>query len=116
MAGPRGPVMTPAEMLTTRLGGRWYAQRYGACRCPAHEDRNPSLTLRDGDRGILVKCHGGCDGQAVIDELKRRNVWAAEPAPAAPKRKRSAEDSRRYILEMWGSCRPAAGTHVEIYL
>jgi len=110
--------MTPAELLTARLGGRWYGgERYGACRCPVHDDRNPSLTLRDGDRGILVKCHSGCDSQAIVDELKRRGCWdTRRPAePPQPKPKRSAGDTRRYLLEIWRSCCPAEGTHVEIY-
>ena len=107
--------MTLAQILTMHLGGRWHGG-YGTARCPVHDDKRPSLSIRDGDRGILVKCHTGCDGQAVIDELKRRNFWPVEPAPAASKRKRSAEDTRRYVLETWRSCRPAAGTHVETYL
>jgi putative DNA primase/helicase len=126
--------MTPAEALTAALGGRWFAgERYGACRCPAHDDRQPSLSIRDGERRPLVKCHAGCDGESIVTELKRRNLWPVGPThgppaqvgnkaglghdPAAPSRpKRTAEESRRYILELWRSCRPAEGTHVEIYL
>lgn len=33
---------------------RWIA------RCPAHEDRSPSLTVAQGERGILLKCWTGC--------------------------------------------------------
>lgn len=29
-------------------------------RCPAHPDRSPSLSLRIGERAILVKCFAGC--------------------------------------------------------
>src|SRR5271166_165436 len=103
--------MTPAEALTARLGGRWYGgERYGACRCMVHDDRDPSLTIRDGTNGILIKCHAGCAGQAVIDELKRRNWWAVDPAPTAPTRsKRSAEDTRQFVRKVWRSCRPAEG-------
>jgi putative DNA primase/helicase len=31
-------------------------------RCPAHNDPDPSLSIRDGDNGkLLVRCHAGCD-------------------------------------------------------
>jgi hypothetical protein len=39
--------------------------------CPAHADRTPSLSVRQGDRGILVTCHAGCDARDVLRELAR---------------------------------------------
>lgn len=34
--------------------------------CPAHADKNPSLSVKLGDRGgILVKCYAGCDLSAI---------------------------------------------------
>ncbi|MGV9183075.1 AAA family ATPase [Arcanobacterium canis] len=38
--------------------------------CPAHDDRNPSLSVTNGDRNTLVYCHAGCDTNAVLDALK----------------------------------------------
>jgi putative DNA primase/helicase len=39
-------------------------------RCPAHEDRNPSLSVTEGDdRRALVYCHAGCSYEAVRDAL-----------------------------------------------
>ncbi|MGO8685199.1 MAG: AAA family ATPase [Thermoleophilia bacterium] len=36
-------------------------------RCPAHEDRTPSLSISEGDDGrILVHCHAGCTTEAVV--------------------------------------------------
>src|SRR5262249_48596727 len=29
-------------------------------RCPAHVDRSPSLTIREGELGVLLKCFAGC--------------------------------------------------------
>ena len=37
-----------ARELTAALGGKWHG-RYGTARCPAHLDKTPSLTVRDGD-------------------------------------------------------------------
>ena len=57
---------TPIEMVLSRLpdakrsGKGWVAQ------CPAHEDRNPSLSITEGDDGrALVNCHAGCTVEAV---------------------------------------------------
>ena len=37
-----------------------------AC-CPAHEDRRPSLSVRETNDGkILVRCHAGCDVHEVV--------------------------------------------------
>lgn len=37
------------------------------CRCPAHDDRSPSLTVSEGDDGrILIHCFAGCGANDVI--------------------------------------------------
>lgn len=36
-------------------------------RCPAHDDRSPSLSLSPGDGGrALVNCHAGCQTEHVL--------------------------------------------------
>lgn len=36
-------------------------------RCPAHDDRNPSLSVRAGENGtVLLTCHAGCHTDAVV--------------------------------------------------
>ena len=29
-------------------------------KCPAHDDRTPSLSVKEGERGILLRCWAGC--------------------------------------------------------
>lgn len=44
--------------------GKWIA------RCPAHEDRSPSLSVREVNDGtILIKCFAGCDTLAVCRSI-----------------------------------------------
>lgn len=57
--------------------------------CPAHDDGNPSLSIsrrRDG-KGIVIKCHAGCETSAVVaaigwtmadlfDEPKVRDIFS----------------------------------------
>ncbi len=59
-----------AETIVKALGGRKAGGGWSA-RCPAHDDRTPSLSLHDsGDGEVLVRCHAGCDRNEVIAHLK----------------------------------------------
>ena len=62
--------MTPIEKVLSRLPGhRTAGDGYKAC-CPSHEDRNPSLSIREADDGtVLVKCFGGCTTPQVVSDL-----------------------------------------------
>jgi hypothetical protein len=37
--------------------------------CPAHEDREPSLSIADREDRALVYCHAGCDTLDVLEAL-----------------------------------------------
>ncbi len=38
-----------------------------SARCPAHDDRSPSLSIAEGDDGrVLLHCHSGCSPDAVV--------------------------------------------------
>lgn len=43
--------------------GRWIA------RCPAHDDHSPSLSIRQADDRILIRCHAGCGGLEVLEAV-----------------------------------------------
>ena len=98
--------MTTARELVERLGGRWSGD-HGMARCPAHKDKNPSLSISEGEGGkLLFKCHSGCDQLAVLDALKRRGLWPENGAPAAP---RPATQSTRTDSADWTPILPAPG-------
>jgi len=43
--------------------------RWMSC-CPAHEDRTPSLSIRETDDGrILIHCFAGCETESVLDAV-----------------------------------------------
>jgi hypothetical protein len=45
-------------------------------RCPAHENREPSLSITDAKGGkVLARCHAGCDQRDVIAALRARGAW-----------------------------------------
>jgi len=38
--------------------------------CPAHDDRNPSLSVTDGEERVLIWCHSpSCDTDSVLEKL-----------------------------------------------
>jgi 5S rRNA maturation endonuclease (ribonuclease M5) len=46
-----------------RSGGGWVA------RCPAHDDKDPSLSIHESDGKVLVKCFAGCTTESVCAAL-----------------------------------------------
>ena len=39
-------------------------------RCPAHDDRGPSLSIGEGDKGsVLIHCFAGCSAEAVMNSV-----------------------------------------------
>lgn len=60
-----------ADTLLSRLDGvkRTGENRWKA-RCPAHNDRHPSLAVRELDDGrLLIHCFAGCDVHSVLSAL-----------------------------------------------
>jgi hypothetical protein len=114
-----------AETIAKALGGRNAGGGWTA-RCPAHDDRNPSLSIRDVDGKVLVRCHTGCEQAHVIAALRRRGLWA-ENGPRSPsstacrkpvEREPDRDDARRTeaALAIWQSAKPALATPIETYL
>jgi putative DNA primase/helicase len=115
-----------AESIAKALGGRKAGGDWMA-RCPAHDDREPSLSLRNaGDGKVLVRCHAGCDQKRVIAVLRSRGLWEENghrrftrraPRVAANNRP-DRDDAKRTeaALAIWQSTVPADGTPVATYL
>ena len=63
--------MEPIELLLSRLE-RVRANRNGTwvARCPAHDDRSPSLSIATGDDGkVLLHCFAGCGAADVVESV-----------------------------------------------
>ncbi len=63
--------------------------QYLAC-CPAHNDSEPSLSLREENGKLLWFCHSGCSQEAVGEALRR---LAGRPAPSRTPREPEPRDS-----------------------
>lgn len=89
------------ELVLPKLTGiRKHGDGYSA-RCPAHEDSNPSLSIKAGtDQPIVLHCHAGCDPDTILAELGL--TWADISAPR--------EDRRRDDTE-WTPAGPASDVY-----
>lgn len=102
-----------AKNIVEKLGGVWRGTR-GECRCPAHDDGSPSLSVRLGDTAILFHCFAGCTTVEVMKALQRKRLHdrsAVEMPAGKPKRDMSA-----LALRLWDASVPIAGTLAEDYL
>ena len=102
--------------VVERLGGRW--RPGGAmCRCPAHEDRTPSLSVRIGERALLFHCFAGCPTNEVIRLLGALHLVATKgPARAGYSPADPGRALRSLAACLWASARPIDRTPAEAYL
>ena len=107
-----------ARRICETRGGKWSGTK-GMARCPAHEDRTPSLGVTLGRRAILFHCFAGCDRAVVLAALAREGVEphalfpgppSAESGPAmTPKLSAAA-------LRLWRVASPLQQTPAKAYL
>ena len=69
--------------------GRWMA------RCPAHDDRTPSLSIAERNGTLLVHCFAGCRQADVIEALRARGLWRERKAQWLPREQYRAERKRQ---------------------
>ena len=62
-------VLHAAEQVSERAPKRVGPDRWMAL-CPAHADRNPSLSIRAQHERVLLHCFGGCETTAVLEALR----------------------------------------------
>lgn len=85
---------SPAREIVNQLRGHWFGS-YGTVCCPSHEDKSPSLRIRDGENGApLVSCYAGCDRLDIIRELKAQGAWPEASDRETPRHDR--RPARRY--------------------
>ncbi|ADW21638.1 toprim domain-containing protein [Thermus scotoductus] len=85
--------------------------------CPAHDDRNPSLSISLKEGRILLHCHAGCAPEAVLEAvgLTWRDLYAREARPweapgyyrpVAPERPSTPIEARERWVRWWASATP----------
>lgn len=100
--------------IVEERGGHWFAGG-GMCRCPAHDDRTPSLSVRLGRTRLLFHCFAGCATAAVLEALHTATLSLDRTARHL-KERRSSPDLRAAALHLWHQGRVLDGTIGERYL
>jgi AAA domain len=89
----------PVEMVLGCLKGvRTSLRGWVAC-CPAHYDREPSLSIGLGDEGqVLLNCFAGCSLDRIVEAM---GITVAELFPRAPSASGSQpEQTQRTVLTL----------------
>jgi len=85
--------MSIAEVLLSRLEGVRPGAMPGCwmAKCPGHQDRLPSLSVREESDGrLLLHCFGGCDAADVVAAvgLTLADLFPTPVEPQAPQKPR----------------------------
>lgn len=116
LGGRRPSVEQEGQRLVERLGGNW-GPSGGMCRCPAHDDRMPSLSVRPGRTRLLLHCFAGCEAGAILRALEAGKLLepSARAAENIPSR-RGDDANHAAALRLWQEARSIAGTPASAYL
>jgi hypothetical protein len=94
-----------ASEIARQLGSAFRCGSWWRCRCPVHQSRGATLALKDGDRALVVVCHGGCSRAEIIAELGRLGLFDGTFKPdllgstAAPNGEFTRKQAR--ALRLW---------------
>ena len=94
-------VATISDWLDRLQGVRKSGAGYKAI-CPAHDDKNPSLSVTEGagDK-VLVTCFAGCTFEAIRDALWPQGVTTGPRVPAAPRKPRKLPDGPHDTVSLY---------------
>ncbi len=120
-------MISSARHIVGQLEGKWRG-RSGSCRCPAHDDRSPSMSVTETRDGRpLVYCHAGCSQTELLSALRARGLWDgdAKVDPSYPgyltrphdgHRDRDDRERQQYARDLWDRSNRIKGTLVAEYL
>lgn len=64
------PLETFLAAYRAKTGAEPRGDHQKSARCPAHDDRSPSLAISEGEDGrVIVHCHAGCSLDAILSSL-----------------------------------------------
>lgn len=108
-------LLTDAQQIVKELKGTWHG-KFGMVLCPAHADRNPSLSIAQGRKGPMFKCHAGCAFKDIMRALRAHKIEVGTTVPDDTARGESASYSLSVVERIWDSAKPLPGTLGQRYL
>jgi len=99
-------ILSLLDSVRIRSTGNWSAK------CPAHPDRSPSLSIAEGQKGVLLKCWAGCTLEEITTSLGLRVADLFSDAPLGKSRRAISQTPRidpralafrfeLYALDLW---------------
>jgi DNA primase len=76
--------------------------------CPSHDDRRPSLAIKEDGDGVTLYCHAGCDYKDIMRQL--------ESKPNVSFVSFGSEKSDDHIIKILNKSSPIEGTIASEYL
>ena len=83
-----------------KRSGDWFLVK-----CPCHDDKNPSLGMKDGDNGFVIfKCQAGCDSKEIASYFKDKghNVSGKENQQQIQQHQQKKEIARYQYISLDG--------------
>lgn len=92
----------PFDLVATKLEGvKHRGEGKATARCPAHPDRNASLSFSRGrNGGVLIRCWAGCDLHSIVSAmgLQVSDLFPTRPQDNSP----AGKAARREAWQMAG--------------
>lgn len=85
---------SPLDLILSRLDKVKQAGNGFMARCPVHDDKNPSLSITEGDDGrVLLKCFAGCSTEDIVKALglTMADLFPHKEKPAQQHRKKTSQ-------------------------
>ena len=114
---PTSSLEATARRICETRGGHWSGSK-GMARCPAHDDRTPSLGVMLGRNAILFHCFAGCPQADVLAALVRagfgaRQLFGGSSTTALPSPREQKPSAN--ALRLWREARPISGSPAKSY-
>lgn len=114
-------ITSSLDNFLSRLDGVKKTPKSWQARCPAHEDRTPSLSIKVEDGKILIHCFAGCTTADIVSaiglkvsDLFEDDTSASNSFEGGNGRHQSEESEQQAAARaarIWGSAKPCPADH-----
>jgi hypothetical protein len=108
-------VQDQAARIVHALGGTWKGD-FAMCKCPAHDDRTPSLSVSIGNTAVLYHCFAGCTADAILEAVRSLLHTKPDGCNHVHQPARRAPGNFSIARQLWDAGEPLAGTPAARYL
>lgn len=98
-----------AETIVAQLKGKWHGT-FGLVKCPAHADSTPSLSIAQGRKGPIFKCHAGCAFRDIMRALRAMKIEVGSTELDERATGAKAGYSLSVVERIWDQAKPITGT------